>query len=257
MATFVDQVVMHATAGNGGHGCASVHSEKFKPLGGPDGGNGGRGGDVILVADPGDPQPAGVPPLPAPARHATASRVQGGAPQRRQRLRCRPAGPGRHRDLTVDGEVLADLPVAGVSVVIARGGRGGLGNAALASARRKAPGFALLGEPGEEVTVTLELKTVADIGLVGFPQRRQVVVDRGDVLGAAEDRRLPVHHARAEPRRRHRRVHRVHRRRRARPHPGRIQGQGPGPGVPAPRRALRRAGPCPGLRHARARPRTR
>ena len=59
--------------------------------------------------------------------------------------------------------------MAGVSVVIARGGRGGLGNAALASARRKAPGFALLGEPGEEVTVTLELKTVADIGLVGFP----------------------------------------------------------------------------------------
>jgi GTP-binding protein len=71
--------------------------------------------------------------------------------------------------VTRDGQVLADLPVAGASVVIARGGRGGLGNAALASARRKAPGFALLGEPGEELTVTLELKTVADIGLVGFP----------------------------------------------------------------------------------------
>ena len=55
MATFVDQVVIHATAGDGGHGCASVHREKFKPLGGPDGGNGGRGGDVILVADPGTP----------------------------------------------------------------------------------------------------------------------------------------------------------------------------------------------------------
>ncbi len=167
MATFVDQVVIHATAGNGGHGCASVHSEKFKPLGGPDGGNGGRGGDVILVADPGTPSLLEY-------HHSPHRRATNGVP-----------GQGGHRNgangsdvvlpvpvgtvLTVDGELLADLPVAGVSVVIARGGRGGLGNAALASARRKAPGFALLGEPGEEVTVTLELKTVADIGLVGFP----------------------------------------------------------------------------------------
>ena len=167
MATFVDQVVIHATAGNGGHGCASVHSEKFKPLGGPDGGNGGRGGDVILVAEPGTPSLLEY-------HHSPHRRATNGVP-----------GQGGHRNgangsdvvlpvpvgtvISVDGEVLADLPVAGVSVVIARGGRGGLGNAALASARRKAPGFALLGEPGEEVTVTLELKTVADIGLVGFP----------------------------------------------------------------------------------------
>jgi GTPase len=167
MATFVDQVVIHATAGNGGHGCASVHSEKFKPLGGPDGGNGGRGGDVILVADPGTPSLLEY-------HHSPHRRATNGVP-----------GQGGNRNgangsdvvlpvpigtvVSVDGEVLADLPVAGVSVVIARGGRGGLGNAALASARRKAPGFALLGEPGEEVTVTLELKTVADIGLVGFP----------------------------------------------------------------------------------------
>lgn len=167
MATFVDQVVIHATAGNGGHGCASVHSEKFKPLGGPDGGNGGRGGDVILLADPGTPSLLDY-------HHSPHRRATNGVP-----------GQGGHRNgangsdvvlpvpvgtvLSVDGEVLADLPVAGTSVVIARGGRGGLGNAALASARRKAPGFALLGEPGEEVTVILELKTVADIGLVGFP----------------------------------------------------------------------------------------
>ncbi len=167
MATFVDQVVIHATAGDGGHGCASIHREKFKPLGGPDGGNGGRGGDVVLVAD------AGTPSL-LEYHHAPHRRATSGAP-----------GQGGHRNganggdvvlavpvgtvVTRDGEVLADLPVAGDSVVVARGGHGGLGNAALASQRRKAPGFALLGEPGEVVDIVLELKTVADIGLVGFP----------------------------------------------------------------------------------------
>jgi len=167
MATFVDQVVIHAAAGDGGNGCASIHREKFKPLGGPDGGNGGRGGDVVLLAD------AGTPSL-LDYHHAPHRRASNGA-----------AGQGGHRNgangsdvvlpvpvgtvVSRDGEVLADLPVAGTSVVIAHGGRGGLGNAALASARRKAPGFALLGEPGEQVSVLLELKTVADIGLVGFP----------------------------------------------------------------------------------------
>jgi len=167
VATFVDQVVIHATAGDGGHGCASVHREKFKPLGGPDGGNGGRGGDVILLADPGTPSLLEY-------HHSPHRRATSGAP-----------GQGGHRNgangsdvvlkvpvgtvLSVDGQVLADLPVPGATVVVAHGGRGGLGNAALASARRKAPGFALLGEPGEEITVVLELKTVADIGLVGFP----------------------------------------------------------------------------------------
>jgi GTP-binding protein len=167
MATFVDQVVIHATAGDGGHGCASIHREKFKPLGGPDGGNGGRGGDVVVVADPGTPSLLDY-------HHAPHRRATSGAP-----------GQGGHRNgangadvvlpvpvgtvISRDGEVLADLPVAGASVVVARGGRGGLGNAALASSRRKAPGFALLGEPGEQGSVVLELKTVADVGLIGYP----------------------------------------------------------------------------------------
>ncbi len=167
MTTFVDRVVVHAVAGDGGHGCASVHREKFKPLGGPDGGNGGRGGDVVLVAD------ADTSSLLA-YHHSPHRRATKGAP-----------GQGGHRNgadgedvvlpvpvgtvISVDEQVLADLPVAGSSVVVARGGRGGLGNAALATARRKAPGFALLGEPGEQVSVVLELKTVADVGLVGFP----------------------------------------------------------------------------------------
>jgi len=167
MATFVDQVVIHAVAGDGGNGCASIHREKFKPLGGPDGGNGGRGGDVIVVADPGTPSLLDY-------HHAPHRRATSGAP-----------GQGGNRNgangsdvilpvpvgtmITRDGEVVADLPVAGASAVIARGGRGGLGNAALASSRRKAPGFALLGEPGDAVSVTLELKTVADVGLIGYP----------------------------------------------------------------------------------------
>jgi len=167
-AQFVDRVVLHVVAGHGGHGCASIHREKFKPLGGPDGGNGGRGGDVVLRVDSG-----------------TASLLEYHRRPYRKAPNGRP-GQGGHRtgangedvelrvpDGTVvkdrDGNVLADLVGEGTRFVIARGGHGGLGNAALASAKRKAPGFALLGEPGEERDVVLELKSVADVALVGFP----------------------------------------------------------------------------------------
>src|SRR3954469_14676544 len=168
MTTFVDRVVLHVAAGDGGHGCSSVHREKFKPLGGPDGGNGGRGGDVVLVVD------QNVTTLldyhHAPHRKATSGKPgQGGN---------RSGADGQDLVLPVpdgtvvkgaDGQVLADLVGAGATYVAAQGGRGGLGNAALASARRKAPGFALLGEPGDGGDVVLELKTVADVALVGFP----------------------------------------------------------------------------------------
>ena len=168
MTTFVDRVELHVAAGNGGHGCASVHREKFKPLGGPDGGNGGRGGDVIFRVDP-----------------STATLLDF---HRRPLRRAGngKAGAGSHRsgadgaDLIVnvpdgtvvktgDGEVLADLIGAWTEFVAAQGGHGGLGNAALASTKRKAPGFALRGEPGEHKELLLELKTIADAGLVGFP----------------------------------------------------------------------------------------
>jgi GTP-binding protein len=168
MATFVDRVVVYAAAGDGGHGCASIHREKFKPLGGPDGGNGGRGGDVVVVVDP------SVTTL-LDYHHAPHRRATSGRP-----------GQGDHRDgadgedlvlpvpdgtvvTSLDGEVLADLVGAGSRYVLARGGHGGLGNAALASPRRKAPGFALLGEPGDSADIVLELKTVADVGLIGYP----------------------------------------------------------------------------------------
>src|SRR4051812_46913417 len=166
--TFVDRVTLNVTAGRGGNGVASVHREKFKPLGGPDGGNGGPGGSVILRVEP------DVTTL-VDYHHSPHRRAAHGG-----------HGAGGHRngahgeDLVLPvpdgtvvtderGAVLADLVGPGTEMVVAEGGRGGLGNAALASAKRKAPGFALLGEPGDELEIVLELKVVADVGLVGFP----------------------------------------------------------------------------------------
>ncbi|MGZ4613607.1 MAG: GTPase ObgE, partial [Kineosporiaceae bacterium] len=168
MISFVDRVTLHVAGGNGGNGVASVHREKFKPLGGPDGGNGGHGGSVVLVVDP--QTTTLLDYHHAPHRRATSGRPgQGGN---------RNGASGDDVELPVpdgtvvknpDGEILADLVGAGARFVAAAGGRGGLGNAALASPRRKAPGFALLGEPGEAGDLVLELKTVADVALVGYP----------------------------------------------------------------------------------------
>ncbi len=168
MAEYADRALLRAKAGDGGHGCASVHREKFKPLGGPDGGNGGRGGDVILEVHPS--MATLLDYHRRPVRRATNGKQGSGS------NRNGAAGADlviRVPDGTVvkteHGEVLADLIGAGTRYVAAQGGRGGLGNAALASTRRKAPGFALRGEPGAEISLVLELKTVADAGLVGFP----------------------------------------------------------------------------------------
>ncbi|MFI1400212.1 GTPase ObgE [Streptomyces sp. NPDC020681] len=168
MTTFVDRVELHVAAGSGGHGCASVHREKFKPLGGPDGGNGGRGGDVILVVDQSVTTLLDYHHSP----HRKATNGQPGAGDNRS------GKDGQDLVLPVpdgtvvldkQGNVLADLVGQGTTFVAGQGGRGGLGNAALASARRKAPGFALLGVPGEARDVVMELKTVADVALVGYP----------------------------------------------------------------------------------------
>ncbi|MFC0452456.1 GTPase ObgE [Rhodococcus jostii] len=168
MSRFIDRVVLHVSAGKGGNGCASVHREKFKPLGGPDGGNGGRGGDVVLEVD------GNVHTLLDFHFHPHAKATNG------------KQGMGSNRDgaqgddlilrvpdgtvvLDGDGRILADLIGVGTRFEAAQGGRGGLGNAALSSKARKAPGFALLGEDGVERELVLELKSVADVGLVGFP----------------------------------------------------------------------------------------
>jgi GTP-binding protein len=168
VSRFVDRVVIHVAAGDGGNGCASVHREKFKPLGGPDGGDGGQGGNVVLVVDPSVHTLLDFHFRP----HAAATNGKPGLGSNKD------GANGAELELKVpdgtvvldeDGEVLADLTGPGTRLVAAAGGRGGLGNAALASKARRAPGFALLGEPGETRDLVLELKSVADVGLVGFP----------------------------------------------------------------------------------------
>jgi GTP-binding protein len=167
--SFVDTAVLRVTGGRGGHGCASVKREKFKPLGGPDGGNGGHGGSVVVRVDP-----------------STTTLIDYHRHSHRRAAHGQP-GKGDFQDgargadvvLSVPdgtvvadadtGEVLADLVGTGAACTVAAGGRGGLGNEALATPARRAPGFALLGEDGEDRRIRLELKVLADIGLVGFP----------------------------------------------------------------------------------------
>ena len=169
MATnFVDRVQLHVGAGSGGHGVASVKREKFKPLGGPDGGNGGRGGDVVLEVDQQSTTLLEYHRSP----HRVATNGRPGAGDERN------GADGDDLVLPVpegtvvtdsDGTVLVDLIGIGTRYIVARGGRGGLGNRSLASPRRKAPGFALLGEPGDVLDIVMELKTLADVALIGFP----------------------------------------------------------------------------------------
>ncbi|MCI1222946.1 MAG: GTPase ObgE [Bifidobacterium subtile] len=177
MSDFVDRVTVHVKGGDGGNGSAGIKREKYKPLAGPNGGNGGDGGSVVFVAASnanslldyrfmphrtagsgtmglGDTKDGSkgddlILPVPLGTVIFTAKGSQGG-----------PKRPG---------EQLADLRHEGDRFVAASGGMGGLGNAALANRTRRAPGFALLGEPGEERDVVLELKSIADVALVGFP----------------------------------------------------------------------------------------
>lgn len=168
MVTFVDEVKLQLAAGDGGNGCVSVKRERYKPLAGPDGGNGGSGGSIWLVAETNTGTLLDYHYRP----HRSAGRGDAGAGDFRN--------GAKGEDLVLDvpvgtvvkspkGEILADLNQPGMKLEVAQGGMGGLGNAALASKRRKAPGFALLGIPGWTGEIVLELKTVADVALVGYP----------------------------------------------------------------------------------------
>ncbi len=164
---FVDECIVYAKAGRGGNGSASLHSEPYKPRGGPDGGTGGDGGSVIFEVTP------GVHDLSWLSEHPH-QRADGGKPGRSAN---RDGATGKDRLVPVpDGTVvfdddglLADLVGSGARVVVARAGRGGRGNVALSGPRNRVPRTAEPGEEGEERRLRVELRTVADVGLVGLP----------------------------------------------------------------------------------------
>ena len=166
---FIDEVTIHLKAGDGGAGCLSFRREAHVPKGGPDGGDGGHGGNVVLYTDPGISSlidyrfkhhfkaEKGV--------HGKGSKMDG---QRGADLRLRVPVGTLVKDAE-SGEVIADLVYAGQEVIAAEGGYGGRGNPHFVTATRRAPAFAELGEPGQERSVILELKLLADAALVGMP----------------------------------------------------------------------------------------
>ena len=166
---FVDEAVVTVQGGHGGPGAVSFLREKYIPLGGPDGGDGGRGGDVIVIAD------ENVGTL-SDVRFKRLIRAKNGAAGRGKNMFGRggedavirvPLGTLVSDDET--GKLLADLTRHEERCIVARGGRGGLGNARFKSARRQAPRFAQPGEPGETRRIRLSLKLLADVGIIGFP----------------------------------------------------------------------------------------
>ena len=165
----VDRVKIHVAAGKGGNGSAAFRREKFEPRGGPDGGDGGRGGDIILFVNP---HLNTLLPFQFASHFKAQPGVQGASKRRKgargadKRIAV-PAGT-TVRDAET-GELLADLTDAGEEAIIARGGRAGLGNTHYMTSTHQAPRMAELGEPGEARWITLELRLIADVGLVGFP----------------------------------------------------------------------------------------
>jgi GTP-binding protein len=166
---FVDEVKISVQAGHGGRGCVSFRREKNVPRGGPDGGNGGKGGDIVLEAD----------------IHIKTLIDYRFRPLQRARRGAHGRGKNQYgaggEDLVLKvplgtvvkdaegGEILGDLIARGERIVVARGGRGGRGNATYTTSTNQAPRHAQPGEPGEERELRLELRLLADIGIVGFP----------------------------------------------------------------------------------------
>lgn len=177
MTDFVDRVTVHVKGGDGGNGSAGVRREKYKPLAGPNGGNGGDGGSVIFVAQANANSLLDYRFMP----HRTAGSGTMGLGDTKDGSKGAdlilpvPVGTviftakGSQGEHKLPDKRLADLSHQSDRFVAAAGGIGGLGNAALANKTRRAPGFALFGEPGEERDLVLELKSIADVALVGFP----------------------------------------------------------------------------------------
>ena len=166
---FIDETKIRVFAGDGGRGCVSFRREKYVPRGGPNGGNGGPGGDVVMVADP---QLTTLLDL----RYQKQYKAGGG--QHGMGSDCH----GRRGDDRVihvpvgtiirdaaTGELIGDLPTPGERVIVAAGGRGGKGNAHFVSSTHRSPRFAQPGEPGEERELEIELRLLADVGIIGLP----------------------------------------------------------------------------------------
>lgn len=177
MSAFVDQVTVHVKGGDGGNGASSIRREKYKPLAGPDGGDGGQGGSVIFQADANATSLLDYRFLPHRQAESGTMGLGGDKDGSRGQDLILPVpvgtvvftakgGQGQRKQ---PGERLADLAHVGDRFVAAQGGVGGLGNRSLATKARRAPGFALLGDPGQERDLVLELKSIADVALVGFP----------------------------------------------------------------------------------------
>jgi len=166
---FFDQARIYVKAGDGGNGIVSFRREKFVPRGGPNGGNGGRGGDVYLYVDEGlntlSPFKNKIHFRAERGSHGGGANKTGAAGND---LRI-PVPPGTVVLDAETGEIIADLTHPGQEALVVKGGRGGRGNAAFKSARNKAPRIAENGEPGQERWLALELKLVADVGIVGAP----------------------------------------------------------------------------------------
>ena len=166
---FIDETKIRVFAGDGGRGCVSFRREKYVPRGGPNGGNGGRGGDVVMVADP---------QLTTLLDLRYQKQYKAGRGQHGMGSDCH----GRRGDDRVihvpvgtiirdaaTGELIGDLPTAGERVIVAAGGRGGKGNAHFVSSTHRSPRFAQPGEPGEERELEIELRLLADVGIIGLP----------------------------------------------------------------------------------------